>query len=243
MKGILEITAWPDPLLDRLGHDPRSPYAETFWLAIIGPSTLWLMRRLAADLEARPDGLRVAVSQLARVLGLGTRDGMSAGLERAVLRACRFDLARMQRPGRLAVRRCLPPLTRVQVERLPARLRQEHARWMESQPTGLEAMRRRSRQLALSLLELGEDVDAAERQLLRWRYHPALAHESAEWAARRHRDAARAAAEGRGTAQAAGAAERREAGVSGRGAGEALGQLDQGAHPEARAPLGDPAVV
>jgi 3-oxoadipate enol-lactonase len=41
-----------------------------------------------------------------------------------------------------------------------------------------EAARRRSRQLALSLLELGEGPDEVERQLMRWRYHPALARES-----------------------------------------------------------------
>jgi hypothetical protein len=34
-------------------------------------------------------------------------------------------------------------------------------------------MRNRSRRLALSLLELGEDLEATERQLHRWRFHPA----------------------------------------------------------------------
>src|SRR5205085_10417841 len=43
-------------------------------------------------------------------------------------------------------------------------------------------------------LELGEDLEATERQLLRWRFHPALAREAAAWAWDRHR-AALAAAE------------------------------------------------
>jgi hypothetical protein len=43
--------------------------------------------------------------------------------------------------------------------------------------------------LALSLLELGEDLEEAERQLLRWRYHPALAREAVVWAAEAHRSA------------------------------------------------------
>ena len=41
------IRPWPDPVIDRLGHDPRSPYVEQFWLGVLGPSTTWLMRRLA----------------------------------------------------------------------------------------------------------------------------------------------------------------------------------------------------
>ena len=59
-----------------------------------------------------------------------------------------------------------------------------------------EAQRRRGRQLALSLLELGEGPEEAERQLLRWRYHPAMAREAAEWAWRQHRSALEAAEAG-----------------------------------------------
>ncbi len=25
------IEAWPDPVIDELGHDPRSAYVERFW--------------------------------------------------------------------------------------------------------------------------------------------------------------------------------------------------------------------
>jgi hypothetical protein len=41
----LTVTAWSDPVLDHLGHDPRSRYAERFWLPIVGPSCLLLGRR------------------------------------------------------------------------------------------------------------------------------------------------------------------------------------------------------
>ena len=40
-----------------------------------------------------------------------------------------------------------------------------------------------------SLVELGEDAEATERQLHRWRFHPALAHEATRWAVERHRQA------------------------------------------------------
>ena len=39
--------------------------------------------------------------------------------------------------------------------------------------------------LALSLLELGEDTEATERQLHTWRLHPAIAHEAVAWAVER----------------------------------------------------------
>ena len=87
--------------------------------------------------------------------------------------------------------RKLPPLSRRQAARLSPQLQAAHERWQAEQldlPPG-EADRRRSRQLALSLLELGEEVEEVERQLLRWRYHPAMARESATWALDRHQHA------------------------------------------------------
>jgi len=52
----LAIRPWPDPVIDNLGLDPRSTYVETFWLGVLGPSTTWLLRRMAAGLEASPEG-------------------------------------------------------------------------------------------------------------------------------------------------------------------------------------------
>jgi hypothetical protein len=43
-------------------------------------------------------------------------------------------------------------------------------------------MKERARSLALSMLELGEDTEAIERQLHHWRFHPAVAHEAMRWA-------------------------------------------------------------
>ncbi len=36
----LHIVAWTDPVIDTLGHDPRSWYVEQFWLPVIGPPTI-----------------------------------------------------------------------------------------------------------------------------------------------------------------------------------------------------------
>lgn len=35
----LRITRWDDPVVDAVGHDPRSAYVERYWLALLGPSS------------------------------------------------------------------------------------------------------------------------------------------------------------------------------------------------------------
>ncbi len=183
----LHIKAWPDPVIDRVGHDPRSSYVERFWLGILGPSTTWLLRRMASQLEAEPAGFDLPLADTARSLGLGG-EGRSSPFVRALSRCCQFQLAAPEDDGVLAVRRKLPPLNRRQLARLPEPVQAEHQRWQDTElkTPPVEKLRRRSRCLALSLLELGEDLEATERQLLRWRFHPALCRESALWAWERH---------------------------------------------------------
>lgn len=115
---------------------------------------------------------------------------------RALARLVQFDLAQHHGDEVLAVRRKVPPLNRRQVQRLPASLQVAHQALQDAdlRTPAVEQQRRRGRQLALSLLELGEDLEAVERQLLRWRYHPGLARESAAWAWDRYRKALAAAA-------------------------------------------------
>lgn len=193
---VLPIRPWPDGVIDALGHDPRSGYVEQFWLGILGPSTTWLIRRLAAGLEASPSGFDLDLAESASALGLGGKGGRHSPFMRALARCCQFDLAEARADGTLAVRRKVPPLNRRQVVRLPPGLQAAHQTWLDAQlhTPAAEQLRRRSRRLALSLLELGEDVEATERQLVRWKFHPALARESAAWARDRHHRALREAA-------------------------------------------------
>lgn len=187
----LTICAWPDPVIDTLGHDPRSTYVETYWLGILGPSTTWLARRLVAGLEAKPDGYELDLGECARCLGLGDRGGRHSPFRRALGRLTQFELAQVRGPDTLAVRRRLPPLNRHQAARLPDCLRASHDALVDAEARlpAAEHLRRRSRQLALSLIELGEDLEAAERQLVRWRFHPSIAREASIWAWDRHRGA------------------------------------------------------
>ena len=188
----LTIRPWADEVIDHLGFDPRSPYVERFWLGILGPSTTWLLRRVATGFDTSPDGFELPLAETARALGLGDRGGRHSPFLRSVNRTIQFGMALATGESELAVRRRLPPLARRQIERLSPALVASHERWQEAQLAELPAdqQRRRGRHLALSLVELGEDAEATERQLLRWRYHPALAREAAAWAWERHRQAA-----------------------------------------------------
>lgn len=179
----IRIVPLPDPVIDSLGHDPRSLYVETFWLSILGPSTTWLMRRLAAGLDRHPEGFDLPLAETARSLGLGDKGGRHSPFMRALSRCVQFDLATLH-DDELAVRRRIPPLNRRQLVRLPEHVQQAHQAWLEREQKvpPVEAMRRRGCQLALSLLDLGEDGESAERQLLRWRFHPAMARECVGWA-------------------------------------------------------------
>ena len=201
----LTIRPWPDDVIDNLGHDPRSHYVETYWLGILGPSTTWLLRRIVAGLEANPSGFELPLAETARCLGLGDKGGRNSPFMRSLTRLVQFDLAQPQGESVLAVRRKVPPLSRRQVVRLPSSLQAQHQALQEAElrtPT-VEQLRRRGRQLALSLLELGEDLEATERQLMRWRFHPALARETAAWAWDRHCQALQAAREARPEGDAA----------------------------------------
>jgi len=188
LMAALVIRPWPDPVIDVLGHDPRSAYVERFWLGILGPSTTWLLRLMAAGLEASPDGYELDLAETASTLGLGTRGGRHSPFMRALARCCRFHLAELRPDGSLAVRRKVPPLNRHQLIQLPPSLQEAHREWQEStlQIPADEQQRRRCRRLALSLVELGEDREVTEDQLLRWRFPPPLARESAAWAWDRH---------------------------------------------------------
>jgi hypothetical protein len=192
------VRPWVNEMLERVGFDPRSPYVEKFWLSVIGPTATWLVRRIAAGFDAAPDGFEMSIGDTSRALGLGDPTRRGSPLFRTLNRLVQFDVARELAPGELQVLRRLPPLSRRQLARLSPALREDHEDWLtgarDTPPA--EAALRRGRQLALSLLELGEDADEVERQLLRWRYHPALAREALCWAVDRHREAAVAAAGG-----------------------------------------------
>ena len=190
----LTVRPWPDSVLDDIGHDPRSPYVERFWLGVLGPSSVVFLRRLATELETHPSGFQLPLMETAKTLGLGMKGGRNSPFLRTISRCAQFHLVHLDADDHvLLARRKLPPLTRGQVTRLPEPLQLQHRAWQEDPAQHDERLKLRARRLALSLLELGEDVEATERQLHRWRFHPIAAREATAWAWRRHSDAKAAA--------------------------------------------------
>jgi hypothetical protein len=122
MPTAIRVTPWPDPVLDVIGHDPRSWYAETFWLPTLGPTSLLLLRHLADRFEIDPSGVDLPVADTAAALGLGARDGQNSPLLRSLGRLHQFELACPESDAAIAVRRSLPPVHRRHVRRLPVAL-------------------------------------------------------------------------------------------------------------------------
>jgi hypothetical protein len=129
-RNVLLVVRWEDPVVEALGHDVRSLYAETFWLPVIGPSALWMLRRLSGL-----DGVEVGLTVLSRELGLGASYARHAPVTRTVARLICFGLAApvpWPEGDHLAVRVALPPLTRRQLARLPDHLQLRHREAMAS---------------------------------------------------------------------------------------------------------------
>jgi hypothetical protein len=120
-----------DPLIETLGFDARSRYAEAYWLGVLGPSALWALRRLSEGLARHPDGFVVELGHFARELGLGEGIGRQAPVVRAVARLVAFRMAEV-RGDALAVRRSVPPLAGRHLARLPRHLAERHQAEMEA---------------------------------------------------------------------------------------------------------------
>ncbi|MBT5138317.1 MAG: hypothetical protein HOM37_04595 [Acidimicrobiaceae bacterium] len=184
------LSRWVDPLLDKLGHDPRSRYVERFWLPVLGPSTVVFVRHCADQLDNAGNGARAMVEleleAIAHHLGLGHKGGRNSALTRTILRSCRFGAARAGRGNHLELRRGVPPLNRTQVNHLPKSLQVEHRRFVEHHPRNDEATDNRVRRLALGLIECGDTITVAEGQLASWNVPPAVAADAVRWAWSHH---------------------------------------------------------
>jgi hypothetical protein len=185
MSETIHIQPWPDPVIDTLGHDPRTPYPERFWLPTLGPTALLLLRHIADRFDRCPQGFTLCLAETSRCLGLGERDGRSSPLARSLGRLVQFDLAANDDDGAaLAVRRHVPPINRRHVRRLPPSLQDEHDAWVGARLTEppLASARRNARRMALILLGLGDSRSELEHRLGTAGFHPALAREAVAWA-------------------------------------------------------------
>ena len=180
----IRIAAWPDHVTAEFGHDPRSAYVERFWLSIVGPSALWLLRTFAYGFDSAPDGYQLDVHNVARALGLGDRVGRHSPVQRAIDRLCHFDLAYLRGSVTLVVRREVPWLDERKVLRLPEPLRVEHDAWESADlsQSAMLAARRRAASIALACARTGGTADDITRQLTVWRYPADGITELTAWA-------------------------------------------------------------
>lgn len=181
------ITTWDDPIVDRLGHDPRSNYVEQFWLGVLGPSTIWFLRHCRNELDRSPSGFVLDLAETAGALGLGHKGGRSSPLARSIVRAGRFGAARAIDTSQLQVRRRLPPLNRGQLSRLPPLVQHRHQAFLDAEvQLDHSTLQQRARRLALGLVVCGDGIDDAELQLGQWRFHPSIAADAVRWAWDQH---------------------------------------------------------
>ena len=128
----LYVHSWTDPVLDQLGHDPRSAYVDQFWIPILGPSSHLLHRHLVALLETSDEGTAITTAEWAVDLGLGIRGGKHGPFWRSIDRLARFGALHRAGPN-LTVRRRLAPLNQRQLANLAPHLKAKHAEWEAEQ--------------------------------------------------------------------------------------------------------------
>ena len=68
----LIVLPWHDQGVDVIGFDPRSAHVEQFWFGNLGPSTVWLLRRIATGFDHFPNGFEMPVTETAGALGLAS---------------------------------------------------------------------------------------------------------------------------------------------------------------------------
>lgn len=177
----ITVEPWLDPIVDEHGVDPRSSYVEDVWLGILGPSTVWLLRKVAAGLDAQPEGFPLDLAETAATLGLGGL-GRNGAFMRSIGRACQFGLARPMDGTTLAVRRHLPPATQGHLRRLPESVRLRHDEWMQRPSDAVDP--KPAERIASELVLAGQSMAEIERVLRSLQFHPAVAHRVARDAAR-----------------------------------------------------------
>lgn len=121
----ITIERLDDEALEAIGAPVTSRYCEVFWLPVIGPSALWLLRHAVMHTVDGP--YTVDVDTLARSLGLGAARGIHSPLVRTLNRLVQFRCATGGwQTATWKMRTHLPALTDHRLARLPDVLRQAH---------------------------------------------------------------------------------------------------------------------
>ncbi len=126
---VVKVLPWTDGVIDNIGHDPDSLYVELFWLPIIGPSCLWLLKRLGMWLAKNPKGYEIELKLLAKEIGLIGGNGTGQPLKRSMSRCTDFGIIHMGPNNCMFVRNKFPELPPRLVSRLSYRLKIAHEKF------------------------------------------------------------------------------------------------------------------
>lgn len=184
LRGVEVANILPiiDPSRDPDNFDPRSEYAENFWLPILGPSTMWFMRKVAERFDYEPEGFELDLLETSHALGITGKGGRNNAFHRALNRAVSFQMGRTVDDTTIAIRRFMPQLHRGQINRLPPRLQKRHAELLTDLPRSQAEDLVRAHKIALTLLNMGDGPDNVEHQLISWGLGANLAKEAVDTA-------------------------------------------------------------
>lgn len=121
---VLTLSRLSDPVTDVIGEPVSSFYAERFWLPVLGPTSMWLLRHCARHTE-RGDYV-VDAEELGRLLGVGGHGGRHSPLLRSLERLRHFHLAALAGENAWALPAFVGMVSRPLLQRLPESLRREH---------------------------------------------------------------------------------------------------------------------
>lgn len=128
----LSPVSHPDRRVRQVGFGLTDPYVEQCWLALVGPSSTLLLRRLP-ELWQEQRPARIEASELSRSIGLGAGVGKTSPLLRTLDRLVHFKFAQ---PGasehELDVYTEVPPLMAHQLGKVPQWTRDAHSRLLDA---------------------------------------------------------------------------------------------------------------
>ena len=172
----LRILHWRDPILDSHGFGVDSEYAELFWLPTLGPSVLWLLRRVATFLISNNDSVAIESELLGAMLGLKFGKARDSLIEKTIRRCIYFSVARPTGSDSIAFKTSLGPLSQRQLERLPEPLRALHERHAPVDlSTRLIREELQARKIAMTLAQMGVSNDEIPSALERLNFEGDLA--------------------------------------------------------------------
>jgi hypothetical protein len=114
--------------LDR--HGARGQYVEEFYLPLLGPTCIAMLRHFAAALD-QVDSYRMPLHVLPQLFGLGMAHNRHSLFGRTIRRLARFGIAQVAGPTELHVKTAVPWLTAAQLTRLHRQLQVRHDRWVQ----------------------------------------------------------------------------------------------------------------